>query len=626
MARYTNSKFQSKLITLLSLGIVIPVGLSSGYSLYRSNQVLSETIATEMQLQGSMSSKNIHTVFDAIYGDVLYLSKTPPIQGMIRARENKGIDPLDQSTYDSWNGRLSTIFESFIESRNYYDQVRYIDETGQELVRVHNENGQVVTVPANQLQNKSGSDYMAKTLSLKTGGVYISEINLNRENGVIEEPLKPVVRYATPVYSAQGQQRGIVIINVKMDPLFQQAENNITEDTQQQFIVFNRDGYYLYHPDPDKTWGFELNRDERLQNDFSPEIVTSMLSESEGFISQGLDSLISFNEVVPSNLDGAEPFYLMYTTPKEVIYAPMRAMRNVSIGITLATLVIVLSIGIRLLQQVVQSLIQFMGQVSDFSGQLLTTIDDQERMASQQSSSVHETTATIDQLRSSSQQSAQQAGTAALGAQQALKQVQTGQEQVQHTLVEMDSLKQRVGAIATQVQHLNEQANQINTVSSLVSELANQTNMLALNAAVEAVRAGENGKGFAVVAAEIRKLADESQKSGGKIGELVTDIQKSVLATVMVTDQGRRNVEQGVVAAQQTAEAFEDISLAIQQMADSSQMIALNSKQQADAIGQVTIAMGQLNDIAGQSAEGVRQTKLGTTKLEEATTQLRTIV
>ncbi|WP_148288066.1 cache domain-containing protein [Prochlorothrix hollandica] len=43
---------------------------------------------------------------------------------------------------------------------------------------------------------------------------------------MIEEPLKPVVRYATPVYSAEGQQRGIVIINVKMDPLFQQAENN----------------------------------------------------------------------------------------------------------------------------------------------------------------------------------------------------------------------------------------------------------------------------------------------------------------------------------------------------------------------------------------------------------------
>ena len=40
--------------------------------------------------------------------------------------------------------------------------------------------------------------------------------------------------------------------------------------------------------------------------------------------------------------------------------------------------------------------------------------------------------------------------------------------------------------------------------------------MLALNSAVEAVRAGENGKGFSVVANEIRRLADQSQRSARK--------------------------------------------------------------------------------------------------------------
>lgn len=60
------------------------------------------------------------------------------------------------------------------------------------------------------------------------------------------------------------------------------------------------------------------------------------------------------------------------------------------------------------------------------------------------------------------------------------------------------------------VERVNELTNEILSISS-------QTNLLALNASIEAARAGEAGKGFAVVADEIRKLADDSRETAGKI-------------------------------------------------------------------------------------------------------------
>jgi len=116
----------------------------------------------------------------------------------------------------------------------------------------------------------------------------------------------------------------------------------------------------------------------------------------------------------------------------------------------------------------------------------------------------------------------------------------------QESLEKMTLIREKIKSIASLILELSEQTQHISNNIGIVEDIAEQTNMLALNAAVEAARAGEHGKGFAVVASEIRKLADESKQATTKIIDLVKDIQNATNFTVLATEEGSKEVENGV--------------------------------------------------------------------------------
>lgn len=291
-----------------------------------------------------------------------------------------------------------------------------------------------------------------------------------------------------------------------------------------------------------------------------------------------------------------------------------------------ATILLSAALGWWLVSTITSRVTGAAGIVASSSAEIAATVAQQERTAAQQAASVNETTTTMDELNASSRQSAEQAQAAASGAQKVLTLAERGTQSVDRTLDGMANLKVKVEAIAEQILHLSEQTSQIGNISGLVSDLANQTNMLALNAAVEAVRAGEHGRGFAVVASEIRKLADQSKRSAERINALVADVQSAINSTVMATDEGTKTVDDGVMLARETSDAFAGMTGALDNVAISSQQISLNAKQQAIAIQQVVEAMTALNGAAREMAAGISQVKLGTDGLNQAAGELKSIM
>jgi methyl-accepting chemotaxis protein len=136
---------------------------------------------------------------------------------------------------------------------------------------------------------------------------------------------------------------------------------------------------------------------------------------------------------------------------------------------------------------------------------------------------------------------------------------------------------------------------------SIIEEIARQTNLLALNAAIEAARAGEHGKGFAVVAAEMRKLAERSQKAAGEINQLST-------TTLRVSEKSGEMLDKLVPDIQRTAELVQEITAA--------------SKEQDTGAEQINKALQQLEQVIQQNASAAEEMASTTEELTGQSDQL----
>lgn len=105
---------------------------------------------------------------------------------------------------------------------------------------------------------------------------------------------------------------------------------------------------------------------------------------------------------------------------------------------------------------------------------------------------------------------------------------------------------------------------QINKTISVIEGISKETNLLALNAAIEAARAGEAGKGFSVVADEIRKLAEQSQKSAKEVEKIILVASKSAQKLVEGTSVLNGEVNQQSVSLQEMTQSFKGIMEALE--------------------------------------------------------------
>ncbi|MGB6166928.1 MAG: ATP-binding protein [Geitlerinemataceae cyanobacterium] len=252
------SRQTSKLFLQQFLSLFIPISILSGVSLrllHDNNfQYEKKLLEKQVEIELKIQTQSIDDIFQSLSSDLLTASQQKNLKnfwsGSATLRSNLVQDGV-----------------AFLQQKEIYNQISVLDLEGREILRLNYNQGNPQLVAPDRLQSKEDRAYFQEAIALDRGKIFISALELNRDNQQIERPFKPTIRLATPIFDGNGNKRGILVLNYLAENLrdsLRQADAVSPGDIS----LLNRAGFWLQSSNPNNEWGFQLpqRRDKTFAN------------------------------------------------------------------------------------------------------------------------------------------------------------------------------------------------------------------------------------------------------------------------------------------------------------------------------------------------------------------------
>ncbi|MBN2454448.1 cache domain-containing protein [Candidatus Woesearchaeota archaeon] len=201
--------------------------------------------------------------------------------------------------------RLKASFLEFLKQNTAYYYLSYINKEGEELIRIRFNGSEYYNFPTDKLENKEDEEYFKEAMKLLSGEVYVSRLDLNEENGKIEnrgtddDPVYvPVIRYATPVFS-DSERKGVLVSHIYAD-YFLEDIKRAQREGETVFLIDNN-GNYLTNPDKEKEFAFMFDdKGYNFKKEY-PEVGEEILSNIDGKQIESEDSIFTVKYFYPTS-------------------------------------------------------------------------------------------------------------------------------------------------------------------------------------------------------------------------------------------------------------------------------------------------------------------------------------
>ncbi len=276
--QFRTFNIQTKLIVVFITLLVASLIITGGYNITTNYRIQRSQTSAHLENDLNAKSAAIIDFLRAARQDVVFLGQAEVLQSYIKTLD----DIADPNVVIRARTVVEREFRRFAENRGIYERVRFLNNAGDEVLRIDTSlDGASSIVPQAELHKKEDPEFaielsaFTESKQLSLGEIFESPLGLDMDGGQIEIPYEPTIQFGTPVV-INTQTKGAVLVSVYAEGFL----NVLSASGSDTFLV-DTDGYYLFHPDESKRWSKDLNTNMSINQDF-PDLVKDLYSGKPG--------------------------------------------------------------------------------------------------------------------------------------------------------------------------------------------------------------------------------------------------------------------------------------------------------------------------------------------------------